>query len=68
MSLSYQHQGRERSYPDNVRLISTTDLNGQITYANKEFCDVAGYTEEELIGQHHNSGHPCAPYTRGNHC
>ena len=54
MSLSYQHQGRERSYPDNVRLISTTDLNGQITYANKEFCDVAGYTEEELIGQHHN--------------
>lgn len=33
---SYQNNGREKTYPDNVRLISTTNLNGQITYATNE--------------------------------
>ncbi len=59
---SHAIRGRERTYPDNVRLISTTNLNGQITYANQEFCEVAGYSEEELIGQHHNIvRHPDMP-------
>ena len=43
--------GREHVYPDHVRLISTTDTQGNITYANPEFCQVAGYTQEELIGR-----------------
>lgn len=45
--------GRENVYPENVRLISTTDPQGIITYANPEFCHVAGYTQEELIGKQH---------------
>ncbi|WP_415897472.1 PAS domain-containing methyl-accepting chemotaxis protein [Neptuniibacter sp. QD72_48] len=44
---------REHVYPENVRLISTTDTRGIITYANPEFCQVAGYTQEELIGKPH---------------
>ena len=54
--------GSERKYPAHVRLISTTDLKGNITYANQEFCDVAGYSQEELLGQPHNIvRHPDLP-------
>ena len=35
-------------------LISETDSKGIITYASDSFCNVAGYTKEELSGQPHN--------------
>ena len=35
-------------------VISTTDLQGVITYANDLFCKLTGYSREELIGQPHN--------------
>ncbi|MGY3568831.1 methyl-accepting chemotaxis protein [Vibrio paucivorans] len=37
-----------------AELISTTDKDGRITYANQAFCEVAGYSLEELVNQHHN--------------
>lgn len=47
---------------ENVQLVSTTDLRGDITYANPAFCQVSGYTSEEMIGQHHNLvRHPGMP-------
>ncbi len=49
-------------YDKNAQLVSTTDLQGDITYANDEFCRIAGYSLEELIGQHHNIvRHPDMP-------
>ena len=43
-------------------IISRTDLNGHITYANETFCEISGYEEEELIGQPHNIvRHPDMP-------
>ena len=41
----------ERTFTAQEQLVSTTDLNGTITYANPEFCEIAGYSLEELIGQ-----------------
>ncbi len=38
---------------DMFSIIAITDKNGAITYANKEFCRISKYTEEELIGQNH---------------
>ncbi len=35
---------QEVTYSDNQELVSTTDLRGVITYVNKEFCTIAGYT------------------------
>jgi PAS domain S-box-containing protein len=35
---------------DKVAIISKTDLSGNITFANDIFCQVSGYTKEELIG------------------
>lgn len=39
---------------DAVTIISKTDKNGIITYANDEFCKISGYTREELVGSSHN--------------
>lgn len=36
------------------QLVSTTDLKGVITYCNETFCRIAGFTEQELLGQNHN--------------
>ncbi|GGE52573.1 chemotaxis protein [Streptosporangium jomthongense] len=53
---------KERTYPDDFNLITTTDLQGRITAANEAFAEVSGYTEDELIGQHHNLiRHPDMP-------
>lgn len=35
-------------------IISKTDLKGRITYANRSFCNIAGYELKELMGQPHN--------------
>jgi PAS domain S-box-containing protein len=47
--------------PDDI-IVSKTDVKGRITYANQTFCQVAGYTEAELLGQQHNIiRHPDMP-------
>ncbi len=35
-------------------LVSQTDEKGIIIFANDDFCDIAGYKVEELIGSPHN--------------
>ncbi|WP_421216518.1 PAS domain-containing protein, partial [Aeromonas enteropelogenes] len=53
---------REVDVPADVQLVSTTDLRGVITYANPAFCEIAGYSSEELLGQNHNMvRHPDMP-------
>jgi len=44
----------ERTFSANQQLVSITDTSGKILYANDDFCNIAGYTLEELVGQHHN--------------
>lgn len=52
----------ERTFLASEQLVSITDLQGKITYANEEFCSVAGYTLEELVGQNHSIvRHPSMP-------
>jgi PAS domain S-box-containing protein len=43
-------------------LVSKTDLKGKIIFVNKNFCEVSGYSEDELIGVPHNVvRHPDMP-------
>lgn len=39
---------------DKVAVVSRTDLKGNITFANEIFCEVSGYSIDELIGQNQN--------------
>lgn len=53
---------QEFEYPDHWHLITTTDLSSRITSLNEEFLSVAGYEEQELLGQPHNViRHPDMP-------
>ena len=43
-------------------IVSRTDLKGVITFVNRDFIDISGFTEDELIGQSHNIvRHPDMP-------
>jgi len=39
---------------DNSTIVSKTDKRGVITYVNQAFCDISGYSIDELIGKPHN--------------
>jgi PAS domain S-box-containing protein len=44
----------EVKIPNDMIIVSETDAKGIILYANEDFCKVAGYSLEELIGKPHN--------------
>ncbi len=47
---------------DKGLIISSTNLKGIITYANRKFCEISGYTKQELQGKNHNIvRHPDMP-------
>lgn len=51
-----------RKAVDESSIVSKTNEFGVITYANQQFCDISGYTLNELVGQSHNLvRHPDMP-------
>jgi aerotaxis receptor len=53
---------REYDYPADATLMSTTDMQSHITYANAAFVAVSGFTRDEILGQAHNVvRHPDMP-------
>ncbi len=47
---------------DHTLIVSKTDLKGRITYINRDFLEISGFTEKELIGEPHNLvRHPDMP-------
>ena len=54
--------GVERFFPEEDIIVSKTDIKGRITYANETFLNIAGFTEEEILGKPHNIiRHPDMP-------
>lgn len=52
----------ERLFPETTTLISVTDLQGDIQYCNRDFVEISGFKEEELLSSHHNIvRHPDMP-------
>lgn len=53
---------QEVELEDGDLLVSRTDADGTITFANKKFVEISGYSEEELVGAPHNLvRHPDMP-------
>ena len=53
---------REVLMKEGEALVSKTDAGGRITFVNRAFIDISGFTEAELIGQPHNLvRHPHMP-------
>ncbi|MBV7317044.1 PAS domain-containing methyl-accepting chemotaxis protein [Shewanella sp. NIFS-20-20] len=53
---------RNNEYPADWILLSTTDDQSRIKYANDSFCKIAGYSLDEMKGQTHNMvRHPDMP-------
>lgn len=53
---------RKYTVPEGITLMSTTDAQSQITYANGAFVQVSGFERAELMGQPHNLvRHPDMP-------
>ncbi len=52
----------EHHLADGDSVVSKTDLNGAITYVNRTFIEISGFSEDELIGCPHNMvRHPDMP-------
>jgi aerotaxis receptor len=53
---------REFDFPDDATLMSTTDTQSYVTYANEAFVAVSGFSREDIKGQPHNFvRHPDMP-------
>jgi PAS domain S-box-containing protein len=60
--LAIQPTGVERFFAEDEIIVSKTDTRGRITYANEVFQTIAGYSEQELLGQPHSLvRHPDMP-------
>jgi len=54
--------GVEQFFGDDEIIVSKTDLKGRLTYCNQVFLKIAGYTEQECLGQPHSMiRHPDMP-------
>lgn len=55
-------QEREITFSRDELIISKTDIQGKITYANRTFMRVSNYSELDLLNQNHNIiRHPSMP-------
>ncbi len=62
MKINHPVTDREIQLGEEDVIVTTTDLKGAITYANKDFIRISGFAEEELVGKNHNVvRHPDMP-------
>ncbi|GAA5219051.1 PAS domain-containing methyl-accepting chemotaxis protein [Corallincola platygyrae] len=53
---------KEFRFTEGANILSTTNLDSTIKYANADFVDISGYDASELLGQPHNAiRHPDMP-------
>ena len=61
--VNYEHKKLIDTFAKYV-IASSTDLKGNITYVSDAFCEISGYTKDELMGKPHSIvRHPDMPKT-----
>lgn len=62
MKLNLPVTATEVQFDDTQFMLTRTDLKGVITYANRDFIQVSGFSESDLVGSSHNIvRHPDMP-------
>lgn len=62
MKPAIEIKNEEVTLSDDEFIVSKTDTTGRITYANRVFMEICGYSEAELLGVQHNIiRHPDMP-------
>lgn len=62
MKKNFPVTNKEYDYSADLKIVSTTDLKGAITYANKDFCTTSGFELDELLNKSQNIiRHPDMP-------
>ena len=62
MKINMPVTNREAELKDTSSIVSKTDVKGTITYINRDFMEISGFSEQELIGHNHNIvRHPDMP-------
>lgn len=67
LATSNRHLAAFQKAVNGAAIVGVTDVQGRIQEVNDEFCNVSGYTRDELIGQNHrivNSGHHSKQFFR----
>ena len=62
MKINLPVTGQERQFTADKSMVTKTNTKGIITFANKDFLEISGFSEEELMGANHNIiRHPDMP-------
>lgn len=62
MKMNLPVTGQEQRFSADKNMVTKTNTKGIITFANQDFVEVSGFSEEELIGKNHNLiRHPDMP-------
>ncbi|MDD2711930.1 MAG: Tar ligand binding domain-containing protein [Simplicispira sp.] len=62
MKINLPVTGQEQRFSAQKSMVTKTNTKGIITFANQDFVEVSGFSEEELVGKNHNLiRHPDMP-------
>ena len=62
MKMNLPVTGQEQLFSADKNMVTKTNTKGIITFANKDFIEISGFSEEELLGKNHNIiRHPDMP-------
>ena len=52
--MSYNFGGKEIIVSNDALIVTETNAKGMIIFAGKDFCEIAGYSKNELVGHPHS--------------
>ncbi|MEI6747047.1 MAG: PAS domain S-box protein, partial [Methylococcaceae bacterium] len=61
LRISHRELAQQQVALDQHAIVCIADKSGKITYINQKFCDISGYSSEELLSNNHILSEKCHP-------